>query len=246
MDFEKRIAQIYQECRTPDEIKSAFDTLQEELKSQIDERIQTVKTTLLENFDEEVREKLRYNLSETRKHLTRLEDNLWKVTQYYLKDYANFTTDYTFTLTANPFPKELIHAGPYMILKSDDHKRKSDIKIPEDTNIYRIGHKLAQKILTECRNADTSSRKITFDYTNTNTKIAFLEKYIGQSGWLQVKSFSIKSFEDEDYLLLAWFTEDGEIIESEMGARLFSLKAEVGSEVFPNEDITGTLSEAIH
>ncbi|MBV6881941.1 SNF2-related protein [Epilithonimonas ginsengisoli] len=246
MDFEKRIAQIYQECRTPDEIKSAFDTLQEELKSQIDERIQTVKTTLLENFDEEVREKLKYNLSETRKHLSRFEDNLWKVTQYYLKDYANFTTDYSFTLTANPFPKELIHAGPYMILKSDDNKRKSDIEIPEDTNIYRIGHKLAQKILTECKNGDTSSREITFDYTNTNTKIAFLEKYIGQSGWLQVKSFSIKSFEDEDYLLLAWFTDDGEIIESEMGTRLFSLNAEVGAEVSPDDDITGTFSEAIH
>ena len=40
VDFEKRIAAIYQDCRTPEAIKEAFDALQEELKPQISERMQ--------------------------------------------------------------------------------------------------------------------------------------------------------------------------------------------------------------
>jgi hypothetical protein len=37
LDFEKHIAQIYHDCRNPEEIKNAFDELQEELKSEISE-----------------------------------------------------------------------------------------------------------------------------------------------------------------------------------------------------------------
>ncbi len=37
VDFEKRIAEIYNECRQPEEIKQAFDELQGELGSEISE-----------------------------------------------------------------------------------------------------------------------------------------------------------------------------------------------------------------
>ena len=37
VDFEKRIADIYQRCRPPDEIQTAFDQLQRELNSEINE-----------------------------------------------------------------------------------------------------------------------------------------------------------------------------------------------------------------
>lgn len=117
VDFEKRIAQIYNDCRTIDEIKTAFDNLQEELKPEISEKIQTVRTTLLEHFDDEVREKLKSNLLETKQYLNTFEEKLWKTTQYFLNDYAEFTEDYTFKLVKNPFPNETIHSGPYMILK---------------------------------------------------------------------------------------------------------------------------------
>ena len=59
VDFEKRIAQIYQLCRTPKEIKEAFDALQEELQEQISDKMLKARTTLLENFDESVKQKLR-------------------------------------------------------------------------------------------------------------------------------------------------------------------------------------------
>jgi adenine-specific DNA-methyltransferase len=49
VDFEKRIAEIYQRCRTPEEINASFDRLQQELSQQIDEAMTRTRQQLLEN-----------------------------------------------------------------------------------------------------------------------------------------------------------------------------------------------------
>jgi superfamily II DNA/RNA helicase len=245
VDFEKRIAQIYQNCRKPEDIKTAFDELQEELKPQISERLEEVKSTLLENFDEEVREKLKANLLETKESLSKFEDKLWKLTQYYLADKAYFTSNYSFSLTQNPFPEENIHAGPYMILKTDGTARKSEIEVPDDTNIYRVGHPLAQRIITNCKNAEIQPAEVVFDYTNSPTKIAYLENYIGQSGWLKLKLLEVNSFETEEYILAACFTEDNIEIDSDIALRLFSLNANQGDNVEVSENVESILRENI-
>lgn len=239
VDFEKRIAQIYNDCRTPEQIKLAFDSLQDELRPEISEKIQTVRTTLLEHFDDEVREKLKSNLLETKQHLSTFEDKLWKTAQYFLNDYAEFSEDYSFKLIKNPFPKENIHSGPYMILKPKEGQKKSDIFIPDDTNVYRIGHKLAQRILNACKENQTPVKEIVFDYNRTKGKISSLNKYIGKSGWFQLQHLGINSFEQEDYLLMACYTDDGETIHSEIAQRFFSLNAvENGAIDLTNEATT--------
>ena len=232
IDFEKRIAQIYFDCRTTDEIQTAFDKLQEELKEDISEKMKSVRASLLENIDEEVREKLRMDFEKSQAYLNAFEQNLWKTTKYFLRDHATFRDEvFSFSLNQNPFPGDNIHNGPYMILKPEVGKRKSEIFVPDDTNIYRVGHKLAQKILDSCKNNETPINEITFDYTNTPTKVTLLENLIGMSGWLKVSHMMINSFEKEDYLLLACISDDGEIIPSEAAERLFSLYGMEGNEI---------------
>jgi adenine-specific DNA-methyltransferase len=63
VDFEKRINAIYQRCRKTDEIKVAFDQLQLELSLEINESMTATRRKLLENFDDEVREKLKVSAS---------------------------------------------------------------------------------------------------------------------------------------------------------------------------------------
>ncbi|WP_207891709.1 SNF2-related protein [Maribacter algicola] len=241
VDFEKRIASIYQQCRTTDEIQSAFDSLQKELKPDISERIQETRQVLLENFDEEVREKLRVNLIESKEYLNKFEERLWATTKYYLKGSAVFDEDkYAFRLTQNPFPQENIHRGPYMILKPEDGKRKSEIEVPDDTNIYRVGHKLAKRILKACKQIETPNKVLVFDYTNTPTKVTALEKYVGQSGWLQVNHIEIASFESEDYLTIACRTDNGDIIDNTLAQRFFSIHAEHNNHTI---DVTSVVSK---
>lgn len=243
VDFEKRIATIYQNCRTNEEIKQAFDDLQDDLRPQISERIQEAKTTLLENFDEEVREKLKQDLYETTQNLSIFEEKLWKLTQYFLHGKAVFDENYTFRLLENPFPKEHIHSGPYMVLKSDDRGRKLDQTIPDDTNIYRIGHTLAQKIITECKVKETKPSVVHFDYTNTATKISYLEQFIGKSGWMSLQYLNVNSFENEEYLVFSCFTDDGLAISSDMAKRFFSIDAQVVNDIVVPNDIELKLTE---
>lgn len=232
LDFEKRIAQIYNDCRTPDEIQLAFDVLQQELQPEIDQKMQTVRSTLLENFDEEVREKLRIDDEQTKAYLNAFEQKLWKTTRYFLNDFAHFAPDgCSFTLQINPFPDEPIHPGPYRLLKTEAFKRKSEVSIPDDTNIYRVGHRLAQRILQGCQSLETPLAEVIFDYNHTPTKITTLETLVGRSGWLRVFQLSINSFEQEDHLLLACVTDEGDILEKEIAERLFSLNATVGNPV---------------
>jgi adenine-specific DNA-methyltransferase len=51
VDFEKRIADISQRCRTPEEINALFDQLQQELSQQIDAAMTRARQQLLENFE---------------------------------------------------------------------------------------------------------------------------------------------------------------------------------------------------
>ncbi|MEZ5032151.1 MAG: SNF2-related protein [Saprospiraceae bacterium] len=246
VDFEKRIASIYQQCRTTEEIQLAFDELQQELKPDISEKVQETRKVLLENFDEEVRDKLRTNLLESTEYLNRFEERLWETTKFFLNSSAQFDDEnYTFTLTTNPFPDVNIHRGPYMVLKPKEGQRKSDIDVPDDTNIYRVGHKLAKHILEACKQLPTASKELVFDYNNTPTKVTTLEKYIAQSGWLQVSHLEINSFEFEDYLITACITEDGEVIDSEIAQRFFSIQASVNESTLAPNTIKKLLEQAL-
>jgi len=217
VDFEKRIAQIYQQCRTEEEIQSAFDALQRDMEPQIDETINLTRQRLLENFDEEVHEKLRINLQESRDYLTKYENWLWQVTKYYLEPYADFAEDgYSFVLRENPFGNETIHPGPYRIGKNI-----------EDANIYRIGHPLAQRLIDKCKSISLDSREVVFDYSNTPKNISVLEPLIGKSGWLSIMNLTTHSFETEDHILMCGIADDGLELDIEQCQRLFSLTAAV-------------------
>jgi superfamily II DNA/RNA helicase len=90
LDFEKRIADIYQKCRTEEQIQFNFDQLQGEMELQIDERIKQTRQKLLENFDEEVHEKLRINQRESNEVKNKFDHWLWELTRFYLQPYAKF------------------------------------------------------------------------------------------------------------------------------------------------------------
>jgi superfamily II DNA/RNA helicase len=64
VDFEKRILAIYQQCRTPEEIDTAFRILQAEMDEQIRMRMDDTRRTLFEHFDEDVHQRLRLQLDE--------------------------------------------------------------------------------------------------------------------------------------------------------------------------------------
>src|SRR5690606_36802083 len=73
VDFERRIAEIYQNCRDPSEIKSSFEQLLLDLSAEINEAMVKTRQVLLENFDEEVQDKLRIRAEDSRSARSRFE-----------------------------------------------------------------------------------------------------------------------------------------------------------------------------
>ena len=224
VDFEKRISQIYNECRTTDEIEAAFDALQEELKSQISEKMLKARTTLLENFDESVQEKLKINLAMSLSNLDVFEKRLWMLTQYALRDTATFEDDkYQFEL------RDGLYSGVYYM--STDRDSKSESGQPNNAQPYRIGHRLAQDIVSKYKEVQLPYMMIEFDYSGTQGKTALLETLVGKSGWMRVERVSIDSFEQEDQILLACYTDDGVEVYPEIAERMLLLSARATSQI---------------
>lgn len=218
VDFEKRIVEIYQTCRTPAEIEASFDQLQQELSAEIDETMNMTRQKLLENFDEEVHEKLKVNLQTSTDYLNRYETLLWRLTAHALRDSAQISeTQLTFVLTQNPFSGNGIPTGRYRFGRQ-----------VADAHHYRFGHPLAQKILDRYRHTSLPDHELVFDYSGAPFKITVLEPVVGQSGWLRLDLMTIASFETEDHLLWAAMTDGGIELTDEQCRRLFNLPAVSG------------------
>ena len=215
IDFEKRIADIYQKCRTGEQIQLNFDQLQQEMEAQIDERMKQTRQKLLENFDEEVHEKLRVNQRESNEALSKYDNWLWQVTRFYLQPYAKFEDGQNgFTLIKNPFTEEQIHPGPYRSGKN-----------VEDANLYRLGHPLAQKIIEQCKAFTSDSKALKFDYSHSGKKISILESLVGKSGFMHVICDTVTALETEDFVLLSGVCDDGTPVDAEQCRRFFSIGA---------------------
>jgi ERCC4-related helicase len=234
IDFEKRIAQIYQDCRTAEQIDIAFEQLRSEMEEKIGAEMDNTKQRLLENFDEEVHEKLRINLAESKAYISKYESLLWDLSQYFLGSYASFSdTDHAFTLHQNPFPHAKFSLGAYRIGKNI-----------QDAYTYRIGHPLAQLVIETCKSQGLPDKELVFDYSGTPKKISALEPYINKSGWLLAKSVTFNSFEQLDINLLLAVTDEGEIISGDSASRFFSLPAfQDGANVSIPSDIADKLEE---
>ncbi|VGO18537.1 SNF2-related protein [Pontiella sulfatireligans] len=148
VDFEKRIATIYHQCRQPEEIKEAFDTLQLELSFEINEAMTSTRKKLLEHFDDEVREKLKIRDEDSKAILGQFERQLIRLSRHELSGHAEFQGEGSFRLLTAPF-SEIAEKTPIGLYE-----------LPRRTgeaHLYRIGHPLADAVIR------TASGLVDFD-----------------------------------------------------------------------------------
>lgn len=248
IDFEKRIVKIYQTCRTTEAIQLAFDFLQKEMEPEIEQGIDVTRKKLLENFDEEVHEKLKINLQQSSDYLSKFENWLWQLTKYYLQPYATFdNSENSFYLNQNPFAGENIHKGPYKVGKKNIGESHEAEDHSSNENLYRVGHPLAQKVIARCKDENLSVCTLEFDLSKNDKKISILENLKGKQGWLQAKQISISSFEMEDHILFAAMDDEGIILQHDQCQRLFSLSANISdADTNISEEIQNSLNSIYH
>lgn len=213
VDFEKRIAEIYQKYRSEKEIIEQFDLLQKELDDQINKKMVSTREKLLANFDDEVIDKLKIRLSESKEYISKYEQWLWALTKFELGDNASFNNDnLSFKLKKQPY-KEIKFASESFKLGKPN----------TEAHIYRMGHPLAQYILEKVKSEVLSYASLTFDLTGYKGNVSILEELKEQAGWLSVVAVSVNSFESSDYLIIYGQTDRGVQVNEDQVKRMLTL-----------------------
>ncbi|MFS3137015.1 SNF2-related protein [Gluconacetobacter sacchari] len=234
VDFEKRIAEIYNECRQPDDIRQAFDELQGELGSEISEAMRSARRKLLENFDDEVREKLKLRDHDTNLCLNHFEQQLMRLASHELDGVASFINNSSFRLDILPdwIENRALPTGLYEL------PRRSG-----EAHFFRLNHPLGQAIITRARARDLPVSEVIFDYTAHEGRISVIESWVGKSGWMTAVLLSVDALgQSEDHLLLAARSDDGEILSDETSSRLLTIGAIVGVDTVVPHHIESELS----
>ncbi len=232
VDLEQRIMKIYQQCRSSEEINTQFDLLQDEMDEEISTAMDATRQKLLENFDAEVHDKLKVNLEQSKKYLTKYEKMLYKITRASLVDDAIFDDEISdFELKHNPFLNEekglVIPLGKYRMGSPDNRPI-------EDAHIYRPGHPLAQCLIESICTLKLPIANIIFDYTHQTQSAVAIAGLVGKTGWLTLNKLTIDSAESEDHLIFSVIVDDGSLMSQEQIERMFFLPAQV-TEITTNQ-----------
>jgi superfamily II DNA/RNA helicase len=225
VDFERRILDIYQSCRTPAEIDAAFDALQEELEETIKARMDDARHKLLENFDEDVHARLRVNLGKAREQLDRVGKLFWDLTHFGLESYAAFD-DRALSFDLRQSPVAGVVPGIYALISKDKPNIAGDF-------LYRLSHPLGEYCVQQGKSCPTPAAQLTFDVSHHGAHIAMLETLKSHAGWLVLEHLGIDSLQHEDHLLFSAIDDDGQGLEQETCERMFRCTARVSSMTDP-------------
>ncbi|MGD1826803.1 SNF2-related protein [Chromobacterium violaceum] len=215
VDFERRIAEIYQNCRDPEAIKSSFEQLQLDLSSEINEAMVKTRQLLLENFDEAVQDKLRVRAEASKAARGHYERMLLDLTRAELGQCAVFDDDGFSLLRLPDAGLNDIELGRYEL------PRRSG-----EAHLYRLGHPLAAWVTSQAKDRRLGHAKLVFDYEAYGTQVSTLKVHRGQAGWLTLKLVAVKALGSlEQHLIVAAATADGTPLAEDDPEKLLRLPA---------------------
>lgn len=224
IDIERRIAEIYDTCRTSAEIDAAFANLRSELESQIQARMQETEEALLATFDAGVIERLRLHRDQAVAQLDRISQIFWRLTRHVLADVATFDEQQLSFDIASP-PKQVAEPGRYHLIRKGQSPR-------EDGHVYRLSHPLGELVLDTGRRYDTPLAEIVLDLSSAPKRLAVLDQLGSKSGWLELNILELESFQLEEHLVFSARADDGTWLDADACQRMLELPGRMG-QTFP-------------
>lgn len=218
VDFERHVLAIYQSCRTEEEIQEAFIELQAMLDEQIQTRISDTRKLLLEHFDEDVHERLRFNISGAQEKLDRISKMFWDTSKHVFNELAIFDDSmFTFILKLSPIKEA--KPGTYHLISKAKENRPGDY-------LYRLSHPLGDYAITQAIKFQCPPGEVIFDITNHPTRISVVNRLAGRSGWLYLQHLHVESLDQEDYLLFSAVDDQGQNLDQETCEKLFNCRGQ--------------------
>jgi len=224
VDFERRILDIYEQCRTPAQIEAAFKALRKEMDEKISSKMAATRKKLLENFDEDVHEKLKANLYGTREKLDFFSRMFWNLTKFIFGDEARFD-DLSLSFVIDRSPISNSKPGHYHLISKDHENVVGEY-------LYRLSHPLGEYALEQGKNIAAPIGKVAFNISDHPTKISVVEELKNKSGWLTCQFLTIDSYDHEEYILFSGFDRDGNTLDQETIQKMFQCDG-VENSAFP-------------
>jgi superfamily II DNA/RNA helicase len=227
VDFEKRIAHIYDTCRKPEDIENAFEELQKELEADINDQLQKTQSQLMEHFDEDVHDKLKFQLDSAQARLDKVSRWFWGVSRFALSDCSNDNVkanfdeqNYSFALTQSPISQAPV--GSYQLVRGkQNQKRQQDFM----AHAYRLNHPLGEWSLEQAKSCQTPNAELIFDYTNHETKLSVVSDIVGQSGWLTLSKLTVSALDTVESLVFSGISDNKVPLDQETCEKLLSVNA---------------------
>jgi hypothetical protein len=223
IDFERRIAEIYDQCRSPQAIEAAFAQLRAELDADIQARMQETERLLLEHFDADIHDRLRTHRERAESQLDRVSRLFWLLTQHVLHGRARFDLNKLSFDLPEP-PVAAAPPGTYQLIRKGDSLTE---KVLEHARVYRLTHPLGEYVLDQGRNTATPQALLRFEYRSAKPRISVVEQLSGKGGWLQLNLLELDSFQREEHLVFTGCTDDDQVLDQETCEKLFQLTATV-------------------
>lgn len=218
VDFEKRIAAIYDTCRSQSEIERAFNELQKELEANINQRMQETQEKLLEHFDAQIHDLLKIQRERAEQQLDRVSRLFWQLTRHQLAHFATFDEKrLAFDLKVSPLAK--VPSGAYELIRKGE-------KPSEHAHLYRLSHPLGEYVLDTGRRLETPVTEMVFNLSGHEAKLSALQNLPEKSGWLELNLLELQSFQQEEHLVFTAITDGGKLLDEEQCELIFRLQGE--------------------
>ena len=230
IDLERRIIDVYQHCRTEQEINGAFDALQAELEADIAARLDATRSAVLEHFDEDVQTRLRVHREQAQESLAERQRWLWELSKFELGPDAHFdSTEPRFQYTGTLGP-----VGDYHLLWPEADKCGA--------YFYRSEHPLAASVIERAVARELPPSEMVLDLNGQGQIPEALAALAGASGWLVCGRVHVQALREEQHLVLAGHIDDGVALDDDQCARL--LRLPVTRNGVAHEQASGALDAA--
>ncbi|MCL5667269.1 MAG: SNF2-related protein [Patescibacteria group bacterium] len=214
LDFERKILEIYRQCRTEQQIEKGFKQLQLDLGDIIEEKIEDTQKKVIQHFDEEVRQKLKIRQQTFEEALSKFDARL--------KTYLSLALGSAVSYTDN---KILEYAGGCFCLGriTEAEREKGLLPINLETDFVKQAIEQDKKII--------GSWVVSMKHPEDHRKI--LEDYVGLDGQISVDVLNcsrktINNTEEnfEKIIVSAMVNKDGQWqkIEPKRAEKIFELR----------------------
>lgn len=211
VDIEKAIADIFQKCRTEQEIQQAFDNLQTQLSDTIAQATSQTKSKIFDNFDEDVQKRIK-GLDKALGDLTQYESYMLAFLQAVLgKSFSYDPNTHSVFITTPKLPFwQKGWSGTYSLKQSLVSTRPLHLNLP-----------MMQALLQYVLQQKPQEEQITFDYTHSGKNLAMVKHLVGKSGYLRLVKMTVSALDTTEYLLFSMCTDSGKDLTPEYAQKLF-------------------------